>query len=78
MIQKDAKAYHVLEILSMAGEVGEDMVSLLIPQPDYRKKILQRFFISEHVYFTNCFYNSNQRIEREKRNHYVSDIMEFY
>lgn len=41
-------------------------------------QILHKFFISAHVYFTNCFYNSNQRIEREKGNHYVSDIMEFY
>ena len=49
MIQKDAKAYHVLEILSMAGEVGEDMVSLLIPQPDYRKKILQRLLLENKI-----------------------------
>lgn len=52
MIQKDAKAYHVLEILSMAGEVGEDMVSLLIPQPDYRKKILQRLLLKTKSFDT--------------------------
>lgn len=49
MIQKDAKAYHVLEILSMAGEVGEDMLSLLIPQPDYRKKIIQRLLLENKI-----------------------------
>lgn len=33
----------------MAGEVGEDMLSLLIPQPDYRKKILQRLLLENKI-----------------------------
>lgn len=42
MIQKGSRAYQILEIVSMTGEVGEDAVTILIPQADYRKKLLQR------------------------------------
>ena len=44
----------------------------MIPQ------ILHKFFINAHVYFTNHFYNKVHRMKKEKGNHYVSDIMEFY
>lgn len=42
MIQKESVAYEILQLLSMTGEIGDGLLKIIVPQLEYRKKVLQK------------------------------------
>ena len=42
MIQTESFAYEILQLLSMTGEIGDGLLKIVIPQLEYRKKVLQK------------------------------------